>query len=218
MNSPPSYALPLTILLAGLAGCQLPGGSTITPDAAVAACSGPVTLALRSRDAGLTRVELAPAAATRIETRRTAVGRQPVALLVEGAGAARKDGAARPVRYLCLLDPGGEAVFVDAATMTGDDAVLAGCAPPARDTCLADRLRAAERALAAAEAAALKRATATRRAAIEEPLATSIGAWRVYRDAECARRSEAATPGAGPDLITACSIGLTRTRTAELAG
>jgi uncharacterized protein YecT (DUF1311 family) len=129
------------------------------------------------------------------------------------------------VRYLCLLDPRGRAVFVDAAA-EGDAAALAECggvaAAPARRACLVDRLRAAEQALAAAEAAALKRGGTSRAKTgsdLEEPLATSIGAWRVYRDAECTRRAQAGAP-AGPaaDLATACRVGLTRARVAELAG
>lgn len=216
-----SAKLRLLLALLGLAGCQAPDGAALAPEAAVAACAGPVTLALRARDPDLASVDLAPAAASRVERRRAAVGRQPVALLVAGGGAAGAAGATRPVRYLCLLDPQGRAVFVDAAA-DGDTAVLAECTgtAPARRACLVDRLRAAEGLLAAAEAAALKRGGTSRakaRSTLEEPLATSIGAWRVYRNAECDRR--AAAPAAGSaDHAAACRIGLTRARVAELAG
>lgn len=209
------------VALLGLVGCQAPDGAVLAPDAAVAACTGPVTLALRASDPDLASVDLAPAAASRIERRQAAVGRQPVAVVVAGGGAAGTAGVTRPVRYLCLLDPRGRAVFVDVAA--GDDAAAyAGCpgSVPARRACLADHLRAAEWALADEEAAALKRGGSMRsaaRSALEEPLATSIGAWRIYRDAECARRTQAA-PAESAELATACRVGLTRARVAELAG
>ena len=65
---------------------------------------------------------------------------------------------------------------------------------PPRLACLSDLLRAAELGLAEAEAKAVVRARSAAprpRAEIEEPVATSIGAWRVYRDAECDRQRDA---------------------------
>ena len=100
----------LLLALLALSGCQGVDRAALAPEAAVAACLGPVTLALRANDPGLASVDLAPAAASRVERRGTAVGRQPVSLLVAGGGAAGTAGATRPVRYLCLLDPQGRAI------------------------------------------------------------------------------------------------------------
>ena len=82
-----------------------------------------------------------------------------------------------------------------------------------------DLLRAAELGLAEAEAKAVLRARrahrARKRAEIEEPVATSIGAWRVYRDAECERQRDA-DPEHSTDLYQACRVGLTRERVRQL--
>ena len=80
-------------------------------------------------------------------------------------------------------------------------------------------MRKAELGLAEAEAKAVVRARTgaprAKRAEVEEPVATSIGAWRVYRDAECDRQRDA-DPQHSTDLYQACRVGLTRERVRQL--
>lgn len=210
------------ILLLGLVGC-VPGPPVdLTPEAAVQACEAPTALALRARDPGFRSLTLEPAATSRVEKRATQVGRQPVAVVVAGHGTARQENGSTDVRYLCLIAPWGEAVFVDVTAANGTT-ILAECeAPPAgtsRLACLSDLLRVAERGLAEAEAKAVVRARndgpRSKRSELEEPVATSIGAWRVYRDAECERQREASGEDA-TDLYQACRVGLTRDRVRQL--
>jgi hypothetical protein len=219
---------PLTLLLLlSLGGCLPSSASPLSPEAAVSACEGPTALALRARFPGFQSVVLAPAATSRVERRSTRVGSQPVGLVVAGRGTTRAQNELRPVRYLCLVAPDGEAVFVDVETIDGVQ-VLAECGPPGtppvqRRGCLAGLLRDAERGLAEAEARAVARARGTgpraARSTLEEPAVTSIGAWRVYREAECARRAQGEGGTAPAELLLdACRIELTRARADELSG
>jgi hypothetical protein len=214
--------LSLAALGAGLIGCA-PPAVNLTPEAAVQACEAPTALALRAREPAFQSVVLEPAATSRIEKRTAYVGRQPLAMVVAGHGTARQDGSAGSgVSYLCLIAPSGEAVFVDVTTRSGStilDECGASAAEPSRLACLSDLLRNAELGLAEAEAKAVVRArTGTpraKRAEVEEPVATSIGAWRVYRDAECDRQRDA-DPQHSTDLYQACRVGLTRERVRQL--
>jgi uncharacterized protein YecT (DUF1311 family) len=216
-----------TVVLVGSGafGCaQRPGVAALSPEAAVQACEAPAALALRSLDGRFESVAL-PAAATRIERRALQVGSQPVGMVVAGQGTVRLGAAGSgEVRYLCLLSPDGRALFADVEA-PGGSAVLAECAtaggsPSAPRRCVEDLLRQAERGLAEAEAAAIRRARGERsgaaRAEVEQPVAASIGAWRVYRDAECARRRDA-DPQASAERYEACRVALTRDRVGELA-
>lgn len=214
--------LSLAMLGSGLAAC-VPPVVNLTPEAAVQACEGPTSLALRAKEPSFQSLVLEPAATTRIERRSAYVGRQPLAMVVAGHGTARQDGSAgSDVSYLCLIAPSGEAVFVDVTTQNGST-ILAECASnaadPSRLACLSDLLRQAELGLAEAEAKAVVRArTGTpraKRAEVEEPVAASIGAWRVYRDAECDRQRDA-DPQHSTDLYQACRVGLTRERVRQL--
>lgn len=226
---PPFARHPAALLLLGLglplAACTPTGGGTLnlSAEAAVQACEAPTALALRARDPAYQSVVLDPAASSRVERRSARVGSQPLAMVVAGHGTARTGTAIADLRYLCLIGPEGRALFVDVETLDGG-AALAECARPARGTtrdCLDDLLHKAERALAEAEARAVGRARGAAagrpRAEVDEPVATSIGAWRVYRDAECARRQESA-PAPSPDLAAACRVELTRERVRELGG
>ncbi len=216
------HLLALVLLVAGLQGCVPKPAITLTPEAAVQVCEGPTNLALRAKDGRVQSVTLDPAATSRVERRSTYAGRQPLALVVAGQGTARLDKGTSAVRYLCLIAPDGEAVFVDVETRNGG-AVLAECpaatAASSRLACLSDLLRAAELGLAEAEAKAMLRARAAtsraKRSEIEEPVATSIGAWRVYRDSECERQRDA-DPDHSTDLYQACRVGLTRERISQL--
>ena len=209
-----------------LAGCLPQPRAALSPEAAVSACEAPTALFLRSRYPGFESVVLDPAATSRVERRSTRVGRQPIELVVAGRGTARFGPDQRALRYLCLVAPDGGAAFVDVETVDGGQ-ILLECGPitvepsPDRRACLAGLLRKAERGLAEAEAKAVARARSARprlpRAEVEEPVATSIGAWRVYREAECARRQEA-RPAVSADELEACRIELTRQRVHELGG
>jgi uncharacterized protein YecT (DUF1311 family) len=212
----------VTILLLGLGGC-VPGPAVdLTPEAAVQVCEAPTALAMRAKDTGFRSLTLEPAATSRVEKRRTQVGRQPVAVVVAGHGTAQQAAGSTDIRYLCLIAPSGEALFVD-VTVANGSTILAECATPPEGTsrlaCLSDLLRVTERGLAEAEAKAVIRARndgpRTKRSELEEPAATSIGAWRVYRDAECERQREAAADKSA-DLYQACRVGLTRERVRQL--
>jgi uncharacterized protein YecT (DUF1311 family) len=214
--------LPLALLGLGAAGC-VPPPVTLTAEAAVEVCDAPTAQALRAKDPGVASLVLEPAATSRVEHRSAQVGRQPLAMVVAGHGTARQGGgAASDVAYLCLISRSGEAVFVDVTLQSGTT-ILAECnsvpAGSSRLACLSDLLRAAERGLAEAEAKAVVRARSgqprSKRAEVEEPVATSIGAWRVYRDAECDRQRDA-DPERSTDLYQACRVGLTRDRVRQL--
>ncbi len=205
-----------------LSGC-VPPPVNLTPEAAVEVCEAPTAQALRAKNPAFGTLVLEPAATSRIERRNASVGRQPLALVVAGHGTARQsDSGSSDLSYLCLIAPSGEAVFVD-VTLHSGTTILAECAdtPPdsSRLACLSDLLRAAERGLAEAEAKAVIRARSggprSKRAEVEEPAATSIGAWRVYRDAECDRQRDA-DPQRSTDLYQACRVGLTRERVRQL--
>jgi uncharacterized protein YecT (DUF1311 family) len=211
------------LLGGGVLGCAPRPGVALSPEAAVRACEAPAAVALRSRDSGFRAVTLHPAAASRVERRAFRVGSQEVGTLVAGHGSARGSGAASgEFRYLCLIGPDGQALFVDVETADGA-AALAECDAPARASsprlaCARDLLREAELALAVAEARAIAAAREGRPrdalAEVEQPVVASIGAWRVYRDAECARRRDV---GWLPtELHEACRVSLTRQRVAEL--
>jgi hypothetical protein len=209
-------------LLLALAGCQ-PPPVNLTPEAAVEICEVPTAQALRAKDPGFTSLVLEPAATSRVERRSISVGRQPIAMVVAGHGTARQaERGGSEVSYFCLIAPSSEAVFVDVTLLSGST-ILAECAHiptgSSRLACLSDLLRAAERGLAEAEAKAVIRARSggprSKRAEVEEPVATSIGAWRVYCDAECDRQRDA-DPQRSTDLYQACRVGLTRDRVRQL--
>ena len=121
----------VTILLLGLGGC-VPGPAVdLTPEAAVQVCEAPTVLALRAKDAGFRSLTLEPAATSRVEKRRTQVGRQPVAMVVSGHGTAQQTAGSTDIRYLCLIAPSGEALFVD-VTVANGATILAECATPPR--------------------------------------------------------------------------------------
>lgn len=199
-------------------GCTPPPVVTLTPEAAVQACEGPLALELRSRDGGFQSMVLEPAATSRIERRPRQVGSQSLSMLVAGRGTARLGAGPQDVRYTCLIGPDGRALFVDVENGSGGGIGECG-ASASGTTCLRDVLAKAERGLAEAEARAIARAregTAARaRAEVDEPAVTSIGAWRIYRDAECARRHRM-TPETVDGAVSACRIALTRERIREL--
>ena len=90
------------------------------------------------------------------------------------------------------------------------------CRPLDSAACLRALVVTTDATLAKAEAEAItagRRRSNGRRPDVDEPAAASIGAWRVYRDAECARRyGDADQQGQ-----SACLVELTR-RIDELRG
>lgn len=223
-------SLPLGGLLAALAACVPPPAAEVTPEVALATCQAGALAELRRRDPAVQVVALGPLGETRVERRPAPpAGREGGALVLAGRGsstnASTDAGVPGPdLRYTCLVGTSGDLLFVDVRTVGGGpDAVLAECQgrPAGPAACLRGLAAEAEADLARAEAAAIaaarSRPGAGTRAEVDEPAAESIGAWRVYRDAECARRHDRAV-----DVVdgraTACLVGLTRARVRELGG
>lgn len=217
----PRLALTLALLPVA-AGCLPRPSMSLTPEAATSSCEAAAALALRATTTGFRSVALDAPPTARLERRDTQVGSQPIELVLAGRGAVHAADGRRDLRYLCLVAPGGESVFIDVET-AGAGEILGECGGPGagRDACLADLLRRTERGLAEVEARSVARAQAggpvARRSELDEPVATSIGAWRVYRDAECARRGAQAA-GKATETVQLCRIELTRARVHELSG
>lgn len=183
----------LTVLALLLAACQPP--RAVEPAQALSRCEAAALPALRTSVPDARAIALGPLAATRLETRSGG----DVRTVLRGAGRAVGGRMAGDVRFVCLIDRSGEVMFVDVAP-AGPAMADDGCAgDPA---CLRDRLAETEQVLARAEAAVI----AEPGGPLDDPMAASIGAWRVYRDAECRRR-------AGGD---ACRIAMTRAPILEL--
>lgn len=213
------------VVLLGISttGCITQSNITLAPETAVSVCEAPTVLALRAKDDRFQSLTLDPAATTRIEARPIYAGSQPLSAVVAGHGTAVLGAGKSEIDYLCLIAPSGDAVFVDVQTLSGTT-ILAECAGSTgggspRRACLEGLLQQAETGLATAEAGAILRARQGRaraaRAEVEQPVATSIGAWRVYRDAECARQRDA-DPQLSIELYEACRVGMTRQRVREL--
>ena len=212
---------------AGLVGCVPPGPAVeVTPEAALGGCEAGTLAELRRGDPAVQAVTLDPLDSARVERRTPPPGGEGVGLVIAGRG--RAEGGIGPLRYTCLVGTGGEILFVD-IDVEGDGEALAEC----RDrqggdarSCLRQLMAGADTALAKAEAGAVVEGrrrhgagAAAKRAEIDEPAAASIGAWRVYRDAECARRHGAVGGASGGDpRETACLVELTRARIRELGG
>ena len=163
-------------------------------------------------------------AVARFAVRRT--GAQPASAVASGSGGLRRRTGERvALRWVCVLDDRGRAVFFHAGPEPAPRS-LAECWrwSPSRaelDECLASELLEAERALEAAERGAheaVRRLTiATGRQSAMAAQAASDQAWRAYRDAECDRIAELAAGGSGAgDFYRACLIDRARARIREL--
>ena len=149
------------------------------------------------------------------------VGTQPVSSILTGNGAVVYDGApSAELSFICLLADEKRPVFFSWQPRPNAP-VLAQCARSEslrgkeRD-CLDLLLRTAEQDLSQVYAYRFQEANERG----EKSLAAYRKAndeWREYRDAECARRREAAPPGVSPDdHQAACMVELTRRRALDM--
>jgi uncharacterized protein YecT (DUF1311 family) len=149
------------------------------------------------------------------------VGNQPVSSILTGNGAVVYQGApSAELSFICLLADEKRPVFFSWQARPNAPA-LAQCVRSEslrgkeRD-CLELLLRTAEQDLSQVYAYRFQEANERG----EKSLAAYRKAndeWREYREAECARRSEAATPGAAPeDVHAACMVELTRRRALDM--
>ena len=149
------------------------------------------------------------------------VGAQPVSSILTGNGAVVYDGTpSAELSFVCLLADEKRPVFFSWQPRPNAP-VLAQCARSEslrgkeRD-CLDLLLRTAEQDLSQVYAYRFQEANARG----ETSLAAYRKAndeWREYRDAECARRREAAPPGVSPDdHQAACMVELTRRRALDM--
>ena len=208
-------AWPLAFLLV-LAGCVPPAGVSLSPEAAMPACEVEALAELKRMDATVESADLDPLADIRVEERTPPMGEQGVTLVITGQGIATGGPSAGPFRYTCLGGSNGRVLFVQVVPERSSP-VLGECAgrPEGVQACLRSLVLTTDSALAKAEAEAVtaaRRRSNGSRPEIDEPAAASIGAWRVYRDAECVRR-HAETEA---DRRSACLVELTRARINEL--
>jgi uncharacterized protein YecT (DUF1311 family) len=206
------------VLLAGWpSGCTSLKPVTMSPEAAFPACEAEALHEARRIDPTVQGVQLEPLSSAQVERRSPPPGHEGVQLVIQGHGS-EVGGGTGDFRYACLVGTAGDVLFVSLQP-EGAGKVMAECAtrPAVQHACLRDLAASADRALADAEAAAVaeaRRRAGKKRSEVDEPAAESIGAWRVYRDAECARRYD----GGNNDRELACLVELTRARIAELRG
>ena len=208
-------AWPLAWLLV-LAGCVPPAAVSLTPEAAIQACEAGALSELRRGDATTESVRLQPLADARVEQRTPPPGEQGVTLVIVGQGVAVGGSSAGPFRYTCLAGSSGKVLLVQVMPERSSP-VLGECSgrPEGVQACLRGLVVTADATLAKAEAEAIavaRRRSSGRRPDVDEPAAASIGAWRVYREAECARRYA----DGEADRRSACLVELTRARIDEL--
>jgi uncharacterized protein YecT (DUF1311 family) len=211
------FGLAVVSLAGWPSGCTSITPVTVSPEAALPACETEALREARRIDPTVQGVQLEPLSGAQVERRSPPPGREGVQLVVQGHGT-EVGGGTGDFRYACLVGTGGDVLFVSLQP-EGAGKVMAECAsrPSGQHACLRDLAASADRALAQAEAEAVteaRRRAGKKRSEVDEPAAESIGAWRVYRDAECARRYD----GGDNDRLTACVVGLTRARIAELRG
>jgi uncharacterized protein YecT (DUF1311 family) len=197
-------------------GCTSITPVTLSPEAALPACEAEALREARRIDATVQGVQLEPLSSAQVERRSPPPGREGVQLVIQGHGS--EVGGTGDFRYACLVGTSGDVLFVSIQP-EGAGKVMAECTgrPSGQHACLRDLAASADRALAQAEANAVaeaRRRGGKKRSEVDEPAAESIGAWRVYRDAECARRYD----GGDNDRQVACVVELTRARIAELRG
>ena len=197
-------------------GCTSVTPVTMPPEAALPACEAEALHEARRIDPTVQGVQIEPLSSAQVERRSPQPGREGVQLVIQGHGS--EVGGTGDFRYACLVGTSGDVLFVSIQPK-GAGKVMAECTgrPSGQHACLRDLAASADRALAQAEADAVteaRRRAGKKRSEVDEPAAESIGAWRVYRDAECARRYD----GGDNDRQVACLVELTRARIAELRG
>ena len=149
------------------------------------------------------------------------VGNQPVSSILTGNGAVVYEGApSAELSFICLLADEKRPLFFSWQARSNVPALSqCGRSPSLRGKehdCLEMLLLTAEQDLSQVYAYRFQEANARG----ETSLAAYRKAndeWREYRDAECARRREAAPPGASPDDVrAACMVELTRRRALDM--
>ena len=175
---------------------------------------------------GVASILLDPDGEARIQRRSEPVGTQPVPLVASGTGLlVDGDGEKITIAWLCLLENEDRALFFHWLRTSPASPVEACRTKPAgqeKAACLQKLLETAEHNLAAVSARLTPRPVpqpddGLRRPA-PPPRLSSDAAWRNYRDAECARRLDAAIAAgaASKETLLTCLIERTLARIAEL--
>jgi uncharacterized protein YecT (DUF1311 family) len=188
---------------------------------AVEACRAYALKDLHRRGANTNAVVLERDSSLNLDRYSGKVGNQPVSSILTGNGAVVYESTpSAELSFICLLADEKRPVFFSwqarpnapALAQCGRSESLRG---KERD-CLELLLRTAEQDLSQVYAYRFQEANERG----EKSLAAYRKAndeWREYREAECARRREAAAPGASPDdLHAACMVDLTRRRALDM--
>jgi len=188
---------------------------------AVEACRAYALKDLKRGGASANAVVLERDSSLSLERHSGKVGNQPVSSILTGNGAVvYADAPSAELSFICLLADEKRPVFFSWQARPNAPA-LAQCVRSEslrgkeRD-CLELLLRTAEQDLSQVYAYRFQEANARG----EKSLAVYRKAndeWREYREAECARRREAAPAGASPeDVHAACMVELTRRRALDM--
>ena len=186
-------------------------------------CQSYGTPLIEAAHPGVASILLDPDGDARIQRSSEPVGTQPLALVASGTGLlVDRNGQKATIAWVCLLESEDRALFfhwVRTSPASPAEPCRTEAAPTDRAACLQTRLDAAERDLAAINARLAPRPVPQPDTGLPRPAPPprlpSDTAWRSYRDAECARRQEAAGTGATDALLT-CMIERTLARMAEL--
>jgi len=188
---------------------------------AVEACRAYALKDLKRGSTSANAVVLERDSSLNIERYSGKVGNQPVSSILTGNGAVVYDGApSAELSFICLLADEKRPVFFSWQARPNAP-VIPQCERSAswrgkQSGCFELLLQTAEQDLSQVYAYRFQEANERG----EKSLAAYRKAndeWREYRDAECARRREAAAPGASPEtLYSACMVELTRRRALDM--
>jgi uncharacterized protein YecT (DUF1311 family) len=203
----------------------LVAGLALASGAAVAQYRGPAVDAClaqaKRQQEGAAQVVIERDANLQIAHAARKVGSQAVSAVLTGNGAvAFAETPSAELSFVCLLADEKRALFFSWLPRAAPSA-LASCSrsPELRARlrpCLENLQQMAEQELLLIHGQGFQQAN-ERGAAAVAAFRKSNDAWRAYRDAECARRSEQPPQGAAAeDLELACLVELTRRRAAEM--
>ena len=214
-----AIGLLITILL----GVARPAEAAPTP---LVSCQSYGTPLIEAAHPGVTSILLDPDGEARIQRRSEPLGTQPLPLVASGTGLlVDRNGQKATMAWVCLLESEDRALFfhwVRTSPASPVEPCRTETAPTDRVACLEKLLDAAERDLAAINARLAPRPVPQPDAGLPRPAPPprlpSDAAWRSYRDAECARRLEAAVAAgtASMETLLTCKIERTLARVAEL--